>query len=178
MNYKKKKEKKTPPESWGAETATCPRALGVEPPTPRLPESAPGPSGQRCKAAPARRKLRSVLPPGRRDPGPLEKRLRRLPHPRPTSGRARPRTHLGGYATGAVPPPSPPRSTVTARRAPALPGSNSECACADRKPGFGPAPAATASEGRCLVTPLSQDPAPRRIALPVATPLPTSSLSW
>lgn len=75
----------------------------------------------------------------REDPRPPEARPRLLPGPVPRI-RQGPATctHLGSSTTRAV--PRPPRSTVTAPKAPALPGSNSDSAGANRKLWPSPAP--------------------------------------
>ena len=98
-------------------------------------------------------------------PKPREERLQPLPGPMPHIRKDQPRTHLGGSYAGDVPPPPPlpPRSTVTARRAQALPGSNSYSAGADRKPRPDLAPGANCRrEAGPGATPPSQDSAPCR----------------
>ena len=81
-------------------------------------------------------------------PRPREAQLQPLPGPMTHIRRDQPRTHLGGSDAGDVPPPPPPppRSTVTAPRAQALPGSNSYSAGADRKPRPAPSREPTAAE--------------------------------
>lgn len=99
-------------------------------------------------------------------PRPREERLQPLPGPMLHIRKDQPRTHLDGSYAGDVPPPPPPLppwSTVTVRRAQALPGSNSYSAGADRKPRPAPAPGANCRrEAGPGATPPSQDSAPCR----------------